>query len=86
MLIVSLWTLLILGRPLASWKLALVATMVGAAALIVAVPPVATNVFLLHPTPPRVLIATAIGVVGAILVEISHQAGALTARRARDSS
>ena len=37
-LIISLWTLLVLARPLAGWKLALVAAMAGIVAVVVAVP------------------------------------------------
>jgi cation-transporting ATPase E len=69
-LIVSLWTLLVLSRPLAGWKLALLAAMSGTAALTVAVPALATNVFLLHPSPERILLAVAIGSVGCLLVEL----------------
>lgn len=54
-LIVSLWTVLVLARPLTGWKLGLVATMAGVVALIVTVPALATDVFLLHPTPMRIL-------------------------------
>ena len=56
-LIISLWTLLVLARPLAGWKLVLVATMAGIVAVIVAVPPLAHGVFLLDITPLRLLIA-----------------------------
>ena len=55
-LIISLWTLLVLARPLAGWKLALVATMAGAVALVVAVPGLA-HLFLLEPTVLRLSIA-----------------------------
>ena len=63
-LIISLWVVLVLARPLAGWKLLLVATMAGAVAVIVAVPALATDIFLLHPTPLRVLVAAAIGGAG----------------------
>jgi cation-transporting ATPase E len=72
-LIVALWTLLILARPLAGWKLALVATMAGVAALAVAIPPIATGLLLLHPTPHRLLIAVIAGTAGAALVEITYR-------------
>ncbi len=71
-LIISLWTLLVLARPLAGWKLALVATMAGIAALIVAIPGLA-HLFLLYPTPLRVGVGAAIGVAGSVLVEIANQ-------------
>jgi cation-transporting P-type ATPase E len=72
-LVVSLWTLLVLARPLQGWKLALVAVMAGAAATIVAVPPLGHGVFLLSPTPLRVGIALAIGAAGALLVELAFR-------------
>jgi cation-transporting P-type ATPase E len=77
-LIISLWTLLVLARPLAGWKLVLVATMAGAVALIVAVPALA-GIFLLQPTPPRVAVAAAIGAAGAFLVELTYRAVAFAA-------
>ena len=73
-LIVSLWTLLVLARPLKGWKLALVAAMAGAAAVIVAVPALGHGVFLLEPSALRVGIAVAIGGCGALLVELSYRA------------
>jgi cation-transporting ATPase E len=72
-LIVSLWTLLVLARPLKGWKLALVAAMAGAAALVVVVPPLGHGIFLLDPTPLRVGVALAIGAGGALLVEITFR-------------
>jgi cation-transporting P-type ATPase E len=79
-LIVSLWTLVILARPLAGWKLALVASMAGAVALIVAVPPLAHGIFLLDVTPLRLATAAVIGAGGAFLVELSYRAVDLIAR------
>jgi len=79
-LIVSLWTLLILARPLAGWKLALVAAMAGGVALIVAVPPLGHSIFLLDTTPQRLLVAAIIGAIGAFLVELSSRAVALATR------
>jgi cation-transporting ATPase E len=79
-LIISLWTLLVLARPLAGWKLALVASMAGLVAFVVAVPALAHGVFLLDITPLRLLIAAVIGAAGAVLVELSYQAVALAVR------
>jgi cation-transporting ATPase E len=73
-LIVSLWTLLVLARPLKGWKLLLVAVMAGTAAVIVFVPALGHGIFLLEPTPLRVSIAAAIGAGGALLVELSYRA------------
>jgi len=72
-LVISLWTLMVLARPLAGWKLALVATMAGAVALIVAIPPLGHGVFLLNMTTDRLLLALAVGAAGAALVEITHR-------------
>ncbi len=79
-LIVSLWTLLVLARPLASWKLALVATMAGIVALAVTVPGLA-HLFLLQPTPLRLLVAAAFGGGGAFVVELTFRAVQFTSRR-----
>jgi cation-transporting P-type ATPase E len=73
-LIVSLWVLVVLARPLAGWKLLLVASMAGIVAVILAVPALATDVFLLYPTPMRIGIAAALGAGGAVLVELSYRA------------
>jgi len=84
-LIVSLWTLLILARPLAGWKLALVASMAGGVALIVAVPPLAHGIFLLDVTPMRLLTAAIIGGAGAVLVELSFRAVRVMTREPADT-
>jgi cation-transporting P-type ATPase E len=80
-LVCALWTLLVLARPLVGWKVALVAGMVLLVVVIVVVPTFATGIFLLHPTPLRVLTAVLIGVAGAVLVEIAHRGVALAGRR-----
>jgi cation-transporting ATPase E len=80
-LIISLWTLLVLARPLAGWKLALVATMAAAVALVVAIPGLA-HLFLLEPTLLRLGIAGAVGAGGAVLVEIAYRTVAFAAHAA----
>lgn len=80
-LIVALWTLLVLARPLAGWKLALVATMASLAALVVFVPQLGHGIFLLEVTPLRLGIAAVVGGCGAVLVELSHRAVALAVRQ-----
>jgi cation-transporting ATPase E len=70
-LIVSLWTLTVLARPMRGWKLAVVVGVAAIAVLAVAVPPLANGVFLLNLTPLRALIAAVVGVAGAALVELS---------------
>ncbi|HEY0166668.1 MAG TPA: HAD-IC family P-type ATPase [Jatrophihabitans sp.] len=83
-LIVSLWTLLVLARPLAGWKLALVASLGAAVALIVAIPALGHGVFLLDVTPLRLAIAGIIGAVGAVLVELTHRSITLLVRLGSD--
>ncbi len=79
-LIISLYVLLVLARPLAGWKLALVVAMAGIVVLIVAIPPLGHGVFLLDVTPLRLAIAAVVGGAGAVLVELSHRAVALAVR------
>jgi cation-transporting P-type ATPase E len=81
-LIISLWTLLVLARPLAGWKLALVAAMAGAVALVVAIPGLA-HLFLLEPTLLRLSIAAMFGAAGAVLVEIAYRTVAFAGSRRR---
>ncbi|MFE2755145.1 HAD-IC family P-type ATPase [Actinosynnema sp. NPDC059335] len=66
----SLWTLSLLARPLAGWKVVLLAGLATAAAVILAVPLLATDVFLLAVTPQRLLVGLAIGAVAAAAVEL----------------
>jgi cation-transporting P-type ATPase E len=73
-LIVSLWVLVVLARPLTGWKLLLVASMAGIVAVIIAVPALATDIFLLYPTPLRLGLAAALGAGGALMVELSYRA------------
>ncbi|GAB2471347.1 HAD family hydrolase [Jatrophihabitans fulvus] len=79
-LICALWILVVTARPLAGWKVGLVAAMVAIIAVIVVVPAFATDVFLLHPTPKRVLVAVIVGVAGAVLVELAARGVAYAAR------
>ena len=68
--ICALWTLLVIARPLAGWKVGLVAGMVALLAVVLIVPAFATGIFLLHPTPQRVGVALAVAAVGAVLIEL----------------
>jgi cation-transporting ATPase E len=79
-LIVSLWTLLVLARPLSTWKLGLFVTLVALVTLAVLFPPLAHGVLLLDVTPQRLVVAGAIGAAGAFLVELAHRAVALVTR------
>ncbi|WP_308199697.1 HAD-IC family P-type ATPase [Saccharothrix sp. S26] len=69
-LVASLWTLSVLARPLAGWKVALLAGLASAAVVILAVPVLARDVFLLDVTPQRLLVGLAVGAVAAGLVEL----------------
>ncbi|MEZ5178508.1 MAG: HAD-IC family P-type ATPase [Acidimicrobiales bacterium] len=68
-LVVALWILVVLARPLRAWKLALVASMAGIAAAAIAIPPVRDAFELSIPGVllPQVL---AIGAAGALGVEL----------------
>ncbi|MEO6886393.1 MAG: cation-translocating P-type ATPase [Jatrophihabitantaceae bacterium] len=79
-LIVSLWTLVVLARPLSGWKLTLVATMAVGVAVIVSIPPLGHGIFLLDVTPLRLTIAGILGTGGALLVELTHRSISLLVR------
>jgi cation-transporting ATPase E len=79
-LIVSLWTLLALARPLSGWKLALLGALSAGVALIIAFPPLAHGTFLLDVTPLRLAIAGVIGAGGAALVELTYRSITLLVR------
>jgi cation-transporting ATPase E len=69
-LVVALWTLGVLARPLAPWKVALLLSMAGLVALVTAVPALGAHVFLLHPAVDQLLLAVAVGAGGCVLVEV----------------
>ncbi|MEV1121098.1 hypothetical protein AB0I91_39095 [Actinosynnema sp. NPDC049800] len=69
-LVASLWTLSLLARPLTGWKVALLAGLTTAAAVILTVPVLATDVFLLHVTPQRLFVGVVVGAVAACSVEL----------------
>ncbi|MBV9592478.1 MAG: HAD-IC family P-type ATPase [Actinobacteria bacterium] len=81
-LVVSLYTLLVLARPLKPWKLGLVVLMAGAVALIAVIPPLAHGVFLLDLSVGRVSVAIVLGVAGAVLVEVAYRTVGLAVPRA----
>jgi cation-transporting ATPase E len=70
-LIVALWTLVILARPLMAWKVVLVAALVGLVVVVFAVPPLAQGVVLLELSPQALLIGATVGVPAAMLVELA---------------
>ncbi len=85
-LVISLWTLLVLARPLTTWKLALVLTMAGAVAVIAVVPPLAHGVFLLDITALRIATAGVIGAAGIVLVEIADRSASRYGAARRETS
>jgi cation-transporting P-type ATPase E len=82
-LVVALWTVVVLARPLAAWKLGLVVALAGVAALVLAVPVIAEGVFLLEVTPQLLLLAVVPGAAGALLVEGTFRLSGLLAGRLR---
>jgi cation-transporting ATPase E len=74
-LTVALWTLVILARPLMLWKVALISAMVGIVVLVLAVPSLAEGVVLLELSSAVLLLAAAIGVPAAALVELAVRLG-----------
>jgi cation-transporting P-type ATPase E len=79
-LVVALWTLVVLARPLVAWKIALIAAMVATVLVVALVRPVGEAVGLLDTSPRSLVVAAVIGGVGAVLVEASQRV-ALTGRR-----
>ena len=73
-LIVSLWSVGVLARPLSGWKLALVTCLVGVAAVVAAVPAIGRTAFLLTTTPLDLAVAAVVGIAGAVFVELTHRA------------
>jgi len=70
-LVVALWTLVILARPLMAWKVGLIAAMAAIAVVVVAVPSIGADIVLLEVTPEALLLAGALGATGALLVELA---------------
>ncbi|WP_409329850.1 HAD-IC family P-type ATPase [Trujillonella humicola] len=75
-LVVALWILAVLARPLTAGKAVLVAAMAGLAALAIAAPSFRTDVLLLEPSPVGLLLAAGLGAAGALLVEVVARLGA----------
>ncbi len=84
LLVIGLWVVGILARPLNAWRLALVASLAGAAALAFAIPLVREFLALEIPTPATALSVVVAGSVGCLLVEVVHRAGARRTRAAVD--
>jgi cation-transporting ATPase E len=85
-LIVALWTLVILARPLRAWKVALIATMAGIAVAVVAIPRLGEGIVLVQVTPQALVIAGVLGGGGALLVECSSRIFSASAAASRTRS
>ncbi len=85
-LAVGLWTVVVLARPLTPTKIALVAALAGTAVLVLAVPPLAEDVFLLELSAQAVLLAVVISVPAALLVELAARRGGLAAAQPNASA
>jgi cation-transporting ATPase E len=72
-LVVALWTLVVLARPLTLWKGLLIAGMAAVAAVVAAVPALGPDFVLLDPTPLGMAVAGVTGLVGAGLVELADR-------------
>ncbi|MGZ4550860.1 MAG: HAD-IC family P-type ATPase [Blastococcus sp.] len=68
-LIVGLWTVAILARPLTSWKLGLLGGLVGTVVLVLVVRPLGHDIVLLEVTPSALALGSVIGAACALLVE-----------------
>ena len=85
-LVASLWVLTIMARPLAGWKLLLVGAMVALVVIVILVPALSGGIFLMEPTPQRVLIAVIIGAVCAVAIELATRGVAMVARGAEPAT
>lgn len=85
-LIVSLWTLLVLARPLKTWKLGLVCAMGLVVVAVVAIRPLGHGVLLFETTPLRVAVALVAGAIGAALVELASLSSAINPKPADETA
>ena len=73
--VIGLWTLTVIARPLTAWKLALIAAMAATVVVVLAVPPLGEGVFLFELTTTGLLLAAVLGVAGGLLVEAVDRIG-----------
>ncbi|MCL2454607.1 MAG: HAD-IC family P-type ATPase [Micrococcales bacterium] len=82
--VIALWVLIIVARPYAPWKVALVAVMLTGSTLMF-LTPLTREIFLLDPTnTPHTLVALAVAAVGIVLVEIAWRVIGRTPRPSAD--
>ncbi|WP_208104021.1 HAD-IC family P-type ATPase [Modestobacter roseus] len=79
-LVMALWTLGVLARPLTAAKVGLLVAMGGLAVVAVGVPAVAESIVLLEVTAPSLVVGLAVGAAGALLVEVVHRLPSTSAR------
>ncbi len=84
LLLVGLWVLGILARPLNAWRLGLVVAMAGAAAIAFAVPLIREFFALEIPARTTSVLVLCVGAVACALVEVIHRAGTRRTRAAVD--
>jgi cation-transporting P-type ATPase E len=75
-LVVALWTLGILARPIVAWKGALIAAMAGIAVAVWVIPPLGEGIVLLEISPRVLLIGAAVALPAALLVELAARSRA----------
>lgn len=80
--VAALWVLMIMARPLAGWKVALVGGMAAAVAVVFLVPPIASGIFLMEPTPSRLLLGLVVGLACGAAIELTTRGVAAVATRA----
>ncbi|WP_168170444.1 MULTISPECIES: HAD-IC family P-type ATPase [unclassified Pseudonocardia] len=68
-LLASLWALTLFTRPFNTWKLALVGALALIGTVILATPTLATDIFLMAPTWPRLGLGLALGTICGLLIE-----------------
>ncbi|MGY1734998.1 HAD-IC family P-type ATPase [Geodermatophilus sp. SYSU D00684] len=84
-LVVALWTVLVLARPLTPGRVALLAGMAAVVVLVLAVPVLREDVLLLDLTATTLLLGAGLGALGALLVElVSRTPGARLPRAATE--
>jgi cation-transporting ATPase E len=73
LVVVGLWTVGVLARPLQAWHVALFAGLAGVVVVVLALPPLGAGILMLQVTRTSVLAAAVLGGAGALLVEVVHR-------------
>ncbi|MGY1731616.1 HAD-IC family P-type ATPase [Geodermatophilus sp. SYSU D01045] len=83
-LVVALWTVVVLARPLTPGRVVLVASLAAVVVLVLSVPVLREDVLLLDLTPTTLLLGTGLGAAGALLVEVVSRVPGARLPRAGD--